>query len=150
MTIYFYKVNDPYGCFSNFSPHGIRLQGTNWPTVEHYYQAQKFVGTADAALIPVIHAVQTPEEAAALGRDRTCQVRPDWEHVKTQVMQEAVLNKFLTHPDIAAILISTGDELLVENSPIDYYWGCGVDKTGYNHLGKILMSVREKIRQQSV
>jgi ribA/ribD-fused uncharacterized protein len=148
MTIYFYKVNEPYGCFSNFSPHGIDLQGIHWATVEHYYQAQKFVETTDAALIPVIHAVQTPEQAAALGRDRTRQVRSDWEQVKTEVMREAVLKKFLTHPDIQAILISTGDQLIMENSPTDYFWGCGRDKTGKNHLGKILMSVRQEIRQR--
>lgn len=148
MTIYFYKVNEPYGCFSNFSPHGIDLQGIHWATVEHYYQAQKFVETADAALIPVIHAAQTPEQAAALGRNRTRQVRSDWEQVKTAVMREAVLKKFLTHTDIQAILISTGDQLIVENSPKDYFWGCGRDKTGNNHLGKILMSVRQEIRQR--
>ncbi|WP_250125395.1 NADAR domain-containing protein [Chroococcidiopsis sp. CCMEE 29] len=148
MTIYFYKVNEPYGCFSNFSPHGIDLQGIHWATVEHYYQAQKFVETTDAALIPVIHAAQTPEQAAALGRDRTRQVRSDWEQVKTAVMREAVLKKFLTHTDIQAILISTGDQLIVENSPKDYFWGCGRDKTGNNHLGKILMSVRQEIRQR--
>ncbi len=146
MTIYFYKVNEPYGCFSNFSPHGVFLQGKHWQTVEHYYQAQKFVGTAEAAIIPVIHAVKTPEEAAALGRDCTRQVRPDWEQVKISVMREAVLQKFLTHKDIQAILLATGDTLLVENSPTDYYWGCGVDKTGQNHLGQVLMSVREQIR----
>lgn len=147
MTIYFYKVDEAYGCFSNFSPHQIYLQGTKWPTVEHYYQAQKFVGTADAVLIPVIYAAQTPADAAALGRDQTRQVRPDWEKVKTMVMREAVLKKFLTHKDIQAILISTGDELIVENSQTDYYWGCGGDKTGQNHLGKILMGVRQEIRQ---
>lgn len=147
MTIYFYKVYEAYGCFSNFSPHPIRLQGTNWQTVEHYYQAQKFVGTADATLIPVIHTAQTPADAAALGRDRTCLVRSDWEQVKTSVMREAVLKKFLTHAEIQAILISTGDELIVENSHTDYYWGCGGDKTGQNQLGKILMIVRQEIRQ---
>lgn len=146
MTIYFYKVDEPFGCFSNFSPHGIDLQGTSWATVEHYYQAQKFVGTVDAAIVPVIHAASTPEEAAALGRDCTRQVRPDWEQVKTKVMREAVLKKFLTHLDIQAILISTADRLLVENSPVDYYWGCGRDRTGQNHLGKILMDVRQEIR----
>ena len=147
MTIYFYKVNEPYGCFSNFSPHEIHLQGTNWSTVEHYYQAQKFVGTIDAALVQMIYTAQTPEEAAALGRDRTRLVRPDWEQVKTEVMREAILKKFLTHRDIQAILISTENELIVENSPCDYFWGCGEDKTGDNHLGKILISVRQEIRQ---
>jgi hypothetical protein len=148
MTIYFYKVDDPYGCFSNFSPHGIHLLGQDWMTVEHYYQAQKFVGTEDEALIPAIACAQTPMEAATLGRDRTRHIRPDWEQVKTQIMREAVLTKFLTHLEIQSILLSTGERPIVEDSPTDYYWGCGVEKTGQNHLGKILMSVRQEIRQR--
>jgi ribA/ribD-fused uncharacterized protein len=144
--IYFYKVWQPYGCFSNFSLHGIQIQGTYWPTVEHYYQAQKFVGSIDAVIIPVIHAAQTPEAAAALGRCGTRQVRSDWDVVKTEVMREAVLKKFLTHSDIKEILLSTGNETIVENSAIDYFWGCGANKTGQNYLGKILMSVRAEIR----
>ncbi|MFH7028517.1 MAG: NADAR family protein [Heteroscytonema crispum UTEX LB 1556] len=147
MTIYFYKAWEPYGCFSNFSPHGIIIQDTYWTTVEHYYQAQKFVGTPDDVIIPVIHAAETPEEAAALGRCSTRQLRPDWEIVKTQVMREAVLKKFLTHADIREILLNTGDRLLIEDSPRDYFWGCGADKTGQNHLGKILMGVREEIHK---
>lgn len=147
MTIYFYKVWQPYGCFSNFSLHGIKIHSIYWLTVEHYYQAQKFVGTPDAVIIPLIHAAQTPELAAALGRDCTRQIRPNWELVKTQVMQEAVLQKFLTHADIREILLTTGNQLLVENSPTDYFWGCGANKTGQNHLGKILMNVREEIRK---
>lgn len=148
MTIYFYKVNEPYGCFSNFSPHGIHIHGQYWPTVEHYYQAQKFVGTNHEPIIKVIHGVKTPEEAASLGRDPVRQVRPDWEDVKLPLMREAVLTKFLTHLDIQAILLDTGDRLLVENSATDYYWGCGKDKTGQNHLGKILISVRQEIQQR--
>jgi len=148
MTIYFYKVNEPYGCFSNFSPHSICMQGKDWQTVEHYYQAQKFIGTKDEEVSPIIQAAPTPEEAAALGRDRTRQVRADWEYVKTEVMRQAVLKKFMTHPDIQAILIATDDLLIVENSPKDYYWGCGKDKTGDNHLGKILMSVRQQLKSK--
>jgi N-glycosidase YbiA len=147
MTIYFYKVWQPYGCFSNFSPHPIQIQGTYWSTVEHYYQAQKFVGSIDAVIIPLIHNARTPEEAAALGRCSSRQIRADWNLVKTQVMREAVLKKFLTHAEIRDILLDTGDEILVENSPNDYFWGCGVNKTGENHLGKVLMSVREEIRK---
>jgi ribA/ribD-fused uncharacterized protein len=145
MTIYFYKVWQPFGCFSNFSPHGIEIHGTYWPTVEHYYQAQKFVGSVDAVIIPVIHAAKTPEDAAALGRCTSRRLRSDWDLVKTQVMREAIFKKFLTHRDIQETLLSTGNEVLVENSPTDYFWGCGADKTGQNHLGKVLMSVREDL-----
>ena len=37
--------------------------------------------------------------------------------------------------------------MIIEDSPTDYYWGCGKDKTGRNELGKILMKVRNKIRK---
>ena len=147
MTIYFYKLNEPYGCFSNFSPHGIHLADRDWQTVEHYYQSQKFVGTEEENIIPLIIRAKTPEEAAALGRDRTRKVRSDWDTKKRIIMREAVLIKFLTHLDIQKTLLSTGDRLIVEDSPTDYYWGCGSDKTGENHLGKILISVREEIRK---
>ena len=147
MTIYFYKVDQPYGCFSNFSLHDICINGQNWLSVEHYYQAQKFVGSADQRLVAAIRAVPTPQEAANLGRDPKYSVRADWEVVKISVMCEAVKTKFLTHADIQLILLDTGDRLIVENSPTDYYWGCGCDKTGQNHLGQILMSVRREISQ---
>ncbi|MEA5569096.1 NADAR family protein [Anabaena sp. UHCC 0399] len=150
MTIYFYKAWQPFGCFSNFSPHGIEIHGSYWSTVEHFYQAQKFVGSVDAVIIPVIRAAKTPEDAAALGRCSSRRLRLDWDLVKTQVMREAVLKKFLTHSDIREILLSTGNEVLVENSPTDYFWGCGADNTGQNHLGKVLMSVREDLRQLQI
>ncbi|BAZ17269.1 hypothetical protein NIES4071_91470 [Calothrix sp. NIES-4071] len=145
MTIYFYKVCDPYGCFSNFSPHAIEIEGKIWATVEHYYQAQKFVGSPDAAIIPEIYTAPTPEEAAALGRCCTRSVRSDWDVVKIQVMHKAVYNKFSTHIDIREVLFSTGTQLLVEDSACDYFWGCGADKSGQNNLGKILMNVRSEL-----
>lgn len=41
--IFFYKTWDPYGAFSNFSPHPIRMSDDTggyetWLSVEHYYQ----------------------------------------------------------------------------------------------------------------
>ena len=147
MTILFYCVDAPYGCFSNFSPHPIYCLGREWLTVEHYYQSQKFVGVPDEASVPLIQQAKTPQEAAALGRDRTRTVRSDWEQAKLAVMWQGVLTKFLTHRDIQAVLLSTGDETIVENSPTDYYWGCGCDGTGENQLGKILMKIRQKLRQ---
>ncbi|MBD2182760.1 NADAR family protein [Planktothrix sp. FACHB-1355] len=146
MTIYFYSNREePYGCFSNFSPHGFELDGFYWPTSEHYFQAQKFVGTPYADRIRL---VKTPKDAAKMGRDRSFPLRPDWSQVKDDIMRRGVLRKFQTHTDIREVLISTGDELIVENSPIDYYWGCGADGSGKNMLGKILMEVREILRDR--
>ncbi len=148
MTIFFYKVSDPYGCFSNFSPHSLYLDGQTWPTLEHYYQAQKYVGTPDQAICDTIRHAPTPEAAAALGRTPHYRTRQNWDQIKSDIMYQAVLTKFSTHLDIQAILLDTGDELIVENSDRDAYWGCGADGQGQNQLGKILMQVRQKLRQQ--
>ncbi|MBE9226433.1 NADAR family protein [Phormidium sp. LEGE 05292] len=146
MTIYFYSTRDAYGCFSNFSPHGFELEGVYWPTSEHYFQAQKFPGTPHCEKI---RQVKTPKDAAKMGRDRKRPLRPDWEQVKEEIMRKAVLKKFQTHADIREILLSTGEEEIIENSPIDYYWGCGADGSGKNRLGVILMEIREIIRSNS-
>lgn len=148
MTIYFYSSREePYGCFSNFSAHGFELDGVYWPTSEHYFQAQKFVGTPH---LEEIRLVKTPKDAAKMGRDRQRPLRRDWEQVKDDIMRKAVLCKFETHADIREVLLSTGDEKLVENSPIDYYWGCGKDGSGKNKLGIILVEVREILRQNLI
>ena len=146
MTIYFYSTREQYGCFSNFSPHGFELDGVYWPTSEHYFQAQKFVGTPH---VDQIREVKSAKDAAKMGRDRKRPLRPDWNEVKDGIMKKAVLRKFETHKDIREILLATGNELIVENSPIDYYWGCGKDGSGKNRLGEILMEVREILRDRS-
>jgi len=143
-TIYFYSTREQYGCFSNFSPHGFELDGW-WHTSEHYFQAQKFIGTPYVAHI---RQLKTPKEAATMGRNRKLPLRPDWEQVKDDIMRQGVQRKFETHPDIRDILLSTGNELIVENSPTDYYWGCGADGSGKNMLGQILVEVREILYQQ--
>lgn len=143
MPIYFYSTTGPYGCFSNFSRHGFFLDGKKWPTSEHYFQAQKFAGTDYAEKIRL---ASTPRQAAELGRSRAVPIRPDWEAVKLEVMRRAVLCKFETHAEIQEILILTDHEDLIENSPFDYYWGCGKDGTGQNKLGQILMETRTLLR----
>jgi ribA/ribD-fused uncharacterized protein len=146
MPIYFYSTRDAYGCFSNFSAHGIELKGVWWPTSEHYFQAQKFAGTDHEE---AVRRAKTPKQAAEMGRDRARPLRPDWEQVKDDIMREAVRQKFLKHKDIQQILLGTGDEELIEATSNDYYWGCGTNGTGKNMLGKILMEVRAELRSQA-
>jgi predicted NAD-dependent protein-ADP-ribosyltransferase YbiA (DUF1768 family) len=45
--------------------------------------------------------------------------------------------------------LATGDEEIIENSPIDSYWGCGADGQGKNMLGKILMETRDILRERA-
>ncbi len=144
MPIYFYSPCEAYGCFSNFSPHGVMLKGLWWPTSEHYFQAQKF---ADTPHEEAIRLARTPKQAAEMGRDRKRPLRADWEQVKDDVMRDAVRQKFLAHKDIQRTLVNTEDAEIVEKAPSDYYWGIGADGSGKNMLGSILMEVRAELRR---
>jgi len=101
MTIYFYRTTEKYGCFSNFSKHGFNLGEKYWPTSEHYFQAQKFVGTIHEE---EIRLAETPMDAAKMGRDRNRPLRQDWEEVKDAIMRSAVLCKFQNHQDICSFV----------------------------------------------
>jgi N-glycosidase YbiA len=147
LRIYFYKVDAPYGCFSNFSPHEIDLDGEKWATVEHYYQAHKFQGTKFEYLMAEIQAAPTPELAAKIGRNPEHQPHPDWNLRKCELMYRAVWQKFSQHLDIQQILLNTLAAEIIEDSPVDYFWGCGIDRTGANQLGRILMQVRTDLKR---
>eukprot|EP00048_Salpingoeca_helianthica_P000027 m.38687 g.38687 ORF g.38687 m.38687 type:complete len:102 (+) comp10019_c0_seq2:55-360(+) len=77
--ILFYRQGDKYGEFSNFYPSPFRLDGMDWPTVEHYFQAKKFPGTPHEA---EICAAKSCAEAKRMGNDRWRGLRPDWEAVR--------------------------------------------------------------------
>ncbi|HPF38829.1 MAG TPA: NADAR family protein [Phycisphaerae bacterium] len=141
-AVHFYRVADAFGCFSNFAPYPIRMNGKTWPTSEHYFQAMKFV---DDEHQESIRQTDSPMIAARMGRDRSRPLRKDWEDVKVAIMREAVQAKFRQHDDIREILCSTGDATIVEHTKNDAYWGDGGDGAGENMLGRILMDVREEL-----
>lgn len=142
-VINFYRVSDEFGCFSNFAPYPVRMEGKVWPTSEHYFQAQKF---EDAEHREQIRKTKSPMIAARLGRDRKKLLRRDWESVKVGIMRDVVRGKFTQHDDIRQILLSTGDAKIVEHTENDSYWGDGGDGSGKNMLGRILMEVREELK----
>ncbi|GFQ00391.1 riboflavin biosynthesis protein pyrr chloroplastic [Phtheirospermum japonicum] len=154
--IFFYKTWDPYGAFSNFSLHPIQMPDENgdcysWPSVEHYYQAHKFVDLDDPVAkkcLEEIKNAKSPEEAARLGRTTQRQrpdlVRSDWDSVKTDIMYRALKCKFSTYPNLTSMLLSTTGSVLVEASPHDLFWGGGRDGEGLNYLGRLLMQLRSE------
>jgi len=142
-VINFYSTTGEYGCFSNFSRHPIFLAGKRWRTSEHYFQAQKFAGEPDEE---EVRLARTPMIAARMGRERKRPLRRDWEGVKERVMMDALRAKFTQHEELKAVLLGTGDAVLVEHTANDSYWGDGGDGSGKNRLGRLLMQLRDELR----
>lgn len=141
--INFYKVSDPYGEFSNFSAFKVLIAAQIWPTVEHYFQANKFI---DYRIQDKIRLMDSPMDAAIEGRNRDNTLRDDWEQIKDHLMYRAVKAKFLQHVKLKSLLLSTGAATIIEHTTNDKYWGDGGDGSGKNMLGQTLMKVREELR----
>jgi ribA/ribD-fused uncharacterized protein len=143
MPILFYSKSPEYGWLSNFSEDGFTLDGVRWPSVEHFYQAQKYAGTEAAERI---RRAPSPAKARKAGQDRSLAPRPDWDRVKEEVMRSALRAKFEQNRRLRELLLATGDEELVHESGSDLFWGRSRDGAGENRLGQILMEVREALR----
>lgn len=141
--ILFYHSDQPWGEFSNFSQHSIYLDGKIWPTVEHYYQAQKYLGTEIEHEIrqarTSIHAKQLAHEHAKYT------VHNDWQRVKESVMMIGLNAKFTQHPNLTKLLCNTNSRRIAEHTRNDSYWGDGIDGKGKNRLGELLMILRNQL-----
>lgn len=129
-----------YRWLSNFYYAGVFFEGRLYPSTEHAYQAAKTLSSAEREAVKLC---KTCGQAKRLGQ--TVTVRPDWESVKLDVMYAVVWYKFANHDNLKKLLLATGDQHLIEgNTWRDYFWGvCG--GRGENHLGRILMDVRNKL-----
>lgn len=151
--LFFYSTGNAYGEFSNFWWAAIDIDGQSWPTSEHYFQAAKFLAT-DPAWAEMIRQTQTPMMAAQCGRSRAHPIDPKWESVRDDVMRRALLAKFTQHEDLRETLLETRGKYLVEHTKNDAYWGDGSNGrkrgSGQNRLGKLLMELREVLRDGDI
>jgi len=141
--INFYSRDSTYGWLSNFARYPETIDGITYQTNEHYYQSQKTI-LPDFSLW--IRTAPNPYLAMVSGRSlrKGKELRLDWEQVKVQVMLKGLRAKFSQNPELREKLISTGDAILHEDSPTDMFWG----KKGKDMLGKLLMQVRQELKEK--
>jgi ribA/ribD-fused uncharacterized protein len=137
------------GCFaflSNFYDAPITIDGKNFATTEHFFQASK---TLDPKWFEAIRKARSAGVAKRMGREAP--LRKDWESVKVEVMLQGLRAKFAL-PELKKMLLDTGDAHLVEGTTWhDTTWGiCTCSKhggEGKNMLGQLLMRVRKELQE---
>jgi hypothetical protein len=128
---------------SNFYPCNVDYEGIMYPSSEHAYQAAKVI---DEKTRREVSQLIFPAAAKKVGKK--LKLRPFWEEIKIGIMTDIIRIKFTQNEDCKIRLLATGDEELVEhNTWRDTFWGVYFNK-GENHLGKILMKVRQELREQ--
>ena len=127
-----------YFFLSNFFSAPVYYRGIRFENNEAAFQAAKCPERMRE------FSTLAPRGAKRLGRQ--VKLRPDWETAKFNVMNQVCMAKFLQNPDLAWKLVETGTAELVEgNTWGDKLWGV-CNGVGENHLGHILMDIRDDIR----
>lgn len=132
-----------YSYLSNFYPTPVDYEGVTYPSSEHAFQAAK---TEDSRTRRIIASAASPGMAKAIGR--TVRLRKGWDDMRIEVMRGILHDKFDRREALRFALLDTGDAKLVEgNTWGDTFWGV-CNGEGENHLGKLLMQLREELRHE--
>jgi uncharacterized protein len=133
---------EPFRDFLPTAMIGIDLDGASWPSVQHYFHAQK---TTDSAVREHIRAAATPEDALLRFRESKAKQSANWNTKCDAIMRRALLAKFQQHKILHEILLGTNDATLVSDSNCDSYW---LERNGvqFNTLGRMIMEIRSELR----
>ncbi len=133
--------------FDNFSSFRVLVDGVLYCTVEHAYQAIKFLQTAPeiAQQITDCYSAHDAQKIAYANKDRQ---RKDWDDVKLGVMEKLLRLKLEQNPYVKKKLLETGNLIICEDSPKDSFWGIGANRDGRNELGKLWMKLRSELQNK--
>lgn len=146
------KVDEVIGFYTrefypldNFSSFKLKYEGHVYQTVEEAYQALKFIETDKEVYNQIINSYSAVEakNIADLNKDK---VRKDWDNIKVDIMEKLLRCKLEQNPTVREKLLKTKDYILVEDSPVDSFWGWGINRDGKNIMGKLWMKLRDEIR----
>lgn len=130
-----------YRWLSNFENCDVWFEGCRFLSSEAAYQAAKVAPEHRQAL-----GLLSPVESKKQWKNYPLLDKKgaDWDARKNDVMSIVLMDKFYRNLDLRQKLIDTGNRYLEEtNHWKDTWFGYDINIGGDNHLGKILMKVRE-------
>ncbi|KAB5580863.1 hypothetical protein GE09DRAFT_1168172 [Coniochaeta sp. 2T2.1] len=151
-------------------------ESKTYKSAEHYLMHHKALVFGDEDMALQILKAGTPKKAKGLGREVANFDEKVWSEQRERIVREGNYYKFtnavseeglrlgdnsstpLVGMSLRELLLSTGDRELVEASRFDPIWGIGfsaadaetTDRSlwGLNLLGKALMEVRDRLRDE--
>lgn len=139
-AVYFYTP--AFDALNNFSAHQVDLWGKRFPTAEHAFQWRKY-SEVSPTIAEQIFSAGCPEEAQQIAHRHKPEQPKDWHERKVAVMEEILRAKLTQHETVCDALKRSGARKIVENSPVDDFWGCGPVGNGENMMGVLWMKIRD-------
>jgi ribA/ribD-fused uncharacterized protein len=153
----FRATKDQWGGLSNMAAgYPLLINGHLFRTAEALYQAFRYTDdkSEDGELIQeLIRREKSPMAAKMVSKKYQSLTRDDWNFTRVKIMDWCLRAKLSAHRDnFSALLLSTGDLPIVEESHKDRFWGAvavpgSADHlSGENVLGSLLVRLRENIK----
>jgi ribA/ribD-fused uncharacterized protein len=143
----FRKTKERFGGLSNMAAgFPITINGIDIRTSEALYQACRYPLRIDVQ--ENIIKQKSPMTAKMVMKPFKEFGRPDWQEVKFDVMFWCIKVKLAqNYKSFGAVLDSTGEKPIVEDSARDFFWGAKPNNNdqliGYNVMGQLLMKLRD-------
>jgi ribA/ribD-fused uncharacterized protein len=141
-AIYFFTP--AFHPFDSFSAHQVKIWGIKFPTAEHAFQWKKFSKTSPETSKKILEA-PSPEAAKRISEAHKQDMPKDWHQEKTAIMELIFRAKAEQNEDVREVLQRSGKRQIIENSPVDSFWGIGPNGDGQNMVGKVWMKVRDNL-----
>lgn len=127
-----------------------------YKSAEHYMMEGKARVFNDPVISGQIIIADSPQKVKSLGRKISNFNDKVWDEHKYQIVKQASYLKFSQNESLQEFLLSTGEKIIVEASPVDNIWGIGMAEDhpkianpmewqGENLLGFVLMEIRDEI-----
>ena len=127
-----------------FQVKGLRVSGKGFCTSEAAYQHEKAMYMGKDVIARKIQATTTGIKAKRFGSKVI--TNDQWKENKAKVMEKIVLAKLTVCKEAQDTLLQSGSSEIVEDTGHPF-WARGLDGNGQNMMGKILMTIRKKAKE---
>lgn len=128
----------------NFSAHSVYIWDIIFPTAEHAFQWKKFSSSNPEVADGILKA-NSPEAVKKISSANKSKIPTKWHDERVVIMEQILKTKASQHEDVREALKRTGNKTIIENSPMDDFWGIGPKGKGENVVGKIWMKIRDSL-----
>ena len=156
------KITDKHvffwnGIYSQWHKSPMTIDEIEYSSCEQYMMHQKALTFGDSEIAEKVLQTSNPKDQKGLGRQIKGFDKDKWDSVCLGIVYRGNFAKFSQNPDLMEELLSTGDRLLVEASPLDKIWGIGMSEQdpgvddpanwkGLNLLGWSITLVKQQIK----
>jgi ribA/ribD-fused uncharacterized protein len=158
------KITDKYvffwgGIYSQWYQSDMIIDGVSYNCCEQYMMHQKALTFGDTEIAEKIMAISNSKEQKRLGRLVKGFDKSVWDSKAFSVVYKGNLAKFTQNPTLMSQLMTTGNRIIVEASPLDNIWGIGLHEDnedcldpslwkGTNLLGFAITAVRNTLKEK--